>query len=118
MPQRPTTMQAIRAVIAADAPVSAAEIARRLGMRRTSVGDPIHRMRKRGDVWIAGWERSTGSGQMVPLYALGNGRDRPRPKPYSHLERCARYRERHRHTLRLRVRGETATWLPLPNASR
>ena len=50
------------------------------------------RMLQRGQVYVAGWSRT--SGRIARVYAWGIGTDAPRPAAYSGYERVQKMRER------------------------
>jgi len=52
----------------------------------------VKRMHERGQVYVAGWSRT--SGRTARVYAWGIGTDAPRPPAYSTYERVKKVRER------------------------
>lgn len=109
MPAVPVTREAILAAIAAEGPMTAAELTEALGKSRQAIGGSINGMREHGTEFlrITSYRRQRGrGGREAPVYGLGPGQDAKRPVMDTLEEsrkRQARYREKNRALIRLRT---------------
>ena len=68
------------------------ELAATVFLSERAVEYNMKKMHERGQVYVAGWSRT--SGRIARVYAWGIGTDAPRPPAYSGYERVQRVRER------------------------
>ena len=68
------------------------ELAGVVFLSQRAVENNMKKMHERGQVYVAGWSRT--SGRIARVYAWGIGTDVPRPPAYSGYERVQRVRER------------------------
>jgi hypothetical protein len=73
-------------------PMTRKELAGVVFLSERAVEYNMMRMLQRGQVYVAGWSRT--SGRTARVYAWGIGTDAPRPPAYSGYERVQRVRER------------------------
>ena len=73
-------------------PMTRKELAGVVFLSQRAVEYNMMRMLQRGQVYVAGWSRT--SGRIARVYAWGIGTDAPRPAAYSGYERVQRVRER------------------------
>lgn len=106
------TGDAILAVIEQHGPISIANVALRLGRIRSSMGEPLNRLRRQHLVYILEWMPPVGKGQPAPLYVAGQGKDMIKPRRRRH-HADARYRDKTRIQRRAydrRRRGSEPQW--------
>lgn len=92
--------------------MNAAELELHTGFTRLVVNDCLRRLRDKGLVYIAKYERQPDgqAGRCIPFYAVGCGVDAMPLKQLTSNERNAKYRKRHAAILRARTnarRGRT-----------
>ena len=73
-------------------PMTRKELAAAVFLSERAVENNMKKMHERGQVYVAGWSRT--SGALARVYAWGIGTDVPRPAAYSVYERVQRVRER------------------------
>jgi len=73
-------------------PMTRKELAAAVFLSERAVENNMKRMHERGQVYVAGWSRT--SGRTARVYAWGIGVDVPKPPAYSGYERVKRVRER------------------------
>lgn len=100
-------LDAILEVLRIDGPQSTAELADRLGKRRTSVRNCVEQSRHL--FRVCAWERSLHtSGQPSPVWGLAikHAGDAPRPEPLTRNEINRAWRQRNAALLRARYRAK------------
>jgi hypothetical protein len=89
-------------------PMTRLELERYIDINDTTATRRFQRLRKRGLVRIAGWQRTTGG--FAAMYGLANGQpDEPQPPRKTQQERHADYRKRHSVRISVRRYGERST---------
>jgi len=73
-------------------PMTRKELAATVFLSERATEYNMKKMHERGQVYVAGWSRT--SGRIARVYAWGIGTDAPRPAAYSGYERVQRVRER------------------------
>ena len=73
-------------------PMTRKELAATVFLSERATEYNMKQMHERGQVYVAGWSRT--SGRIARVYARGIGTDAPRPAAYSGYERVQRVRER------------------------
>jgi hypothetical protein len=107
MPTKPHIRIQIEAAIDEHGPMSTADLAEALNIKRQQVDCALRKGRYRAEgklFYIHAWRRQEDGhqGSMQPLYARGNKPDKPKPPRLTTQEIHARYRARHREQLRIK----------------
>lgn len=87
--------------------MNAAELELHTGFTRLVVNDCLRRLRDKGLIYIARFERQPEglAGRCIPFYSAGCGVDAMEPKQLTSKQRNAMYRKRHRARLNARMRA-------------
>ena len=88
---QPTRLKQIESALR-KRPMTRKELAGVVFLSQRAVEYNMMRMLQRGQVYVAGWSRT--SGRIARVYAWGIGTDAPRPAAYSGYERVQKMRER------------------------
>lgn len=101
----PIIRTTLLAALADMGPMTAAELADVLALKRHQVNSAI--TSAQAHFHVVDWRRQEPGkrGSMSPVYAHGPGKNKPMPKAISHHDRNVAYRERKRVELRVKARA-------------
>jgi len=88
---QPTRLKQIESALR-KRPMTRKELAAAVFLSERAVEYNMKKMHERGQVYVAGWSRT--SGRIARVYAWGIGTDAPMPPAYTRYERVQRVRER------------------------